>query len=455
MMERVFLVAALLAPLLLAGALAQERDAAAEFKAAKGSLTQQLRDKKKENRLAAVGKIETFTTPEAAKLLLFQGLSNNEEEVRRASFDALAKLSGDKEVCGFLKTTIVKQWKGGKPQPETFAGLAILLASELEDIRADARQLVKDAAERRTHGRVILISLADELAHLRGDNVCHALMQLIDLSLFQNDFAFRRAVEQAIVQVRSKDGVTELIKLLAKVKGEVRTDIVNFLSEISGREPSFDPVEWDQWWSEVKARFEFPPEKKEVAAGRHGPGGRPAAKVAAGPSYYGLPLSGAKIVFVIDTSGSMAGPRIFAAKRELSKAVEELPADVEFNIISFNVRNYPWQLKLMPASAENKQNAIYFIAAQGLGNATASYDALDAALEFDAEAVYFLTDGAPHGGRITNPPAIVKAITQANTYRRMTINSIGIGVGVSGNPFDTFLSTLAEHNYGEYKRVDQ
>jgi hypothetical protein len=37
----------------------------------------------------------------------------------------------------------------------------------------------------------------------------------------------------------------------------------------------------------------------------------------------------------------------------------------------------------------------------------------------------------------------------------MTINSIGIGVGLSGNPFDTFLSTLAEHNYGEYKRVDQ
>ena len=53
-------------------ALAQERDVAAEFKAAKGSLTQQLRDKKKENRLAAVGKIEGFATPEAARLLCFR-----------------------------------------------------------------------------------------------------------------------------------------------------------------------------------------------------------------------------------------------------------------------------------------------------------------------------------------------------------------------------------------------
>ena len=91
----------------------------------------------------------------------------------------------------------------------------------------------------------------------------------------------------------------------------------------------------------------------------------------------------------------------------------------------------------------------------GLGNATVSYDALEAALQFDVEEIYFLTDGAPHGGRITSPPAIVKMITQTNMYRRMTINSIGIGVGHPGNPFDSFLSTLAQHNFGEYQRVDQ
>src|SRR4051794_28434950 len=219
--EKSFLVTALMALSVASSAPSQVRDAAAEFKAAKGSLTQQLRDKKKENRLAAVSKLEALVTPEAAKLLLFQGLSNNEEDVRRASFDALAKLSSDKEVCGFLKTTVVKQWKAGKPQPETCAGLAILLGSDIDEIRADARQMVNDAADRRTQGRIILISLADELAHLRGDNVGHALIQLMDAPLFQNDFAFRRAVEQALVKVRSKDGVTALIKLLAKVRGEV------------------------------------------------------------------------------------------------------------------------------------------------------------------------------------------------------------------------------------------
>jgi hypothetical protein len=49
----------------------------------------------------------------------------------------------------------------------------------------------------------------------------------------------------------------------------------------------------------------------------------------------------------------------------------------------------------------------------------------------------------------------VRTITRLNQYRRITINSLGIGVGPSGNAFDTFLSTLAGQNWGDYERVDQ
>ena len=61
----------------------------------------------------------------------------------------------------------------------------------------------------------------------------------------------------------------------------------------------------------------------------------------------------------------------------------------------------------------------------------------------------------PVGGKIANPPDIVRAITRINHLRRLTINSLGIGVGQAGNSFETFLSTLAQQNYGEYQRVDQ
>ena len=104
-----------------------------------------------------------------------------------------------------------------------------------------------------------------------------------------------------------------------------------------------------------------------------------------------------------------------------------------FNIVAFNNRNYIWQKKLVPASDENKNNANYFVAALTLANGTASYDALDAALQFDAESIYFLTDGAPVGGRITSPPDIIRAINRDNQFRRMTVNSLGIGVGLPGN----------------------
>lgn len=442
-----------LALVFLAGqavASAQERDVAAEFKAVKGPLTAQLRGKKA-NRLEAVKKLEAYPTPDAAKLLLHQGMGSNDPEVARASFDALVKFSGDKEVSALLRMTVGKTWKQGKPQAETYAAIAILLASELPEAHDEAMELVKEAAERPNSGQMILITLADELANCRGDNAARPLIELMDLPLFEHDFAFRRAVEQALVQVRAKPAVTALIQLLAKVKGEVRADIVRFLTEISGQQSGVDAAAWLSWWNEKEKTFEFPPEKKATPVAHLGPQAPKAQEN--GPSYYGLPLSGSKIIFIIDTSGSMNGPRIYAAKRELSNAITQLPEGVEFNIIAFNSRTLAWQSKLVQANGESKQSAQYFVAALGLGSQTASYDALDAALQFDGEAIYFLTDGAPVGGRITSPPDIVRAITQQNRFRRMTINSLGIGVNSPG--FDNFLSSLAQNNFGVYERVDQ
>lgn len=433
-------------------AVGQDRDMAGEFKAAKTTLTAQLKDRKQENRLAAVAKLETYPIPDAAKLLLFQGLGSVDQEVKRASFDVLAKFTSDPEICAFLTATIGKQWKQGKPQPETYASVALLLASELPEVHEEALTLVRDAAER-PGGRNLMITLTDELANCRGDAAARPLLRLMEVRLFEHDFAFRRAVEQALTQVRSKPAVRALIQLLAKVKGEVRSDIVKYLTNLSGQQLGLEAAAWQEWWQQNEAKFEFPPEQKpERVAGRAAIQSRPKENE---PSYYGLPLSGAKIIFIIDTSGSMNGQRIVAAKRELCRAIEELPADVEFNVIAFNSLIYTWQGKLMAAAPDSKQSAIYFVMAQGLANRTASYDALETALQFEGEAIYFLTDGAPVGGKITRPPDIIAAVSRLNQFRRMTINSLGIGVGQPGNLFDTFLATLAEQNFGVYERVDQ
>jgi hypothetical protein len=408
---------------------------------------------KKAGRLEAVRRIETFPTPEAAKLLLQQGMGSNDEEVSRASFDVLVKFSGDKEICAFLKATVAKLWTQGKPQPETYIGIAVLLTSAIPDVHEEAIELVKDAAQKPKNGRIMLITLADVLANCRGDNAALPLAELMKLPLFDRDFAFRRTVEQALTHVRAKPAVTALIRLLASVKGEVRADIARYLTDISGRQLGLEAGVWSDWWQQNEKAFVFPPEQKQKLAEKVGP--RKPMPSPAGPSYYGLPVSGAKIIFVIDTSNSMNGPRIVAAKRELVRAIEGLPGDVEFNVIAFNSRPYLWQSKLVPASGDSKQSAMYFVGALGLATQTASYDALDAALQFDSEVIYFLTDGAPRGGKITSPPDIVQNITQRNQFRRMTINSLGIGVPPPPNVFESFLSSLAQQNFGVYERVDQ
>src|SRR5262245_26098405 len=84
---------------------AQDRDVAAEFKAAKANLTAQLRGKRA-NRLEAVQKLESYPTLDAAKLLYTQGLSSDDTEVRRASFDVLAKFSSEKEISDYLKSSV-------------------------------------------------------------------------------------------------------------------------------------------------------------------------------------------------------------------------------------------------------------------------------------------------------------------------------------------------------------
>jgi hypothetical protein len=427
-------------------------DVAADFRTAKSKIIEQLRGKR-ENRLAAIARLEEFPTPEAARLLLTQGLGSAEEDVRRAAFDVLTKFTANSEVCAFLKTTVSRAWKQGKPQPETYAGIALLLMSELPEVSAEAVGLIKETSERGETGRIQLITLTDELAKCRGDAPCRALLLLLDLPLTGKDFALRRAIEQALARVRTKPAVTALIKLLATVRGEVRNDIVAYLSDLTGQQFGPAATAWDKWWSENEPTFEFPPEQKrlsftnpEFKAGQQPP---------AGASYYGVPISAARLIFIMDTSGSMSGPRIVAAKRELVRAIESLPENVEFNIVVFNSRASSWQNKLVPASAENKQLASYFVAGQVLGSRTASYDALEAALRFDAEVIFFLTDGAPVGGKITSPPDIIRTITGMNQFRRMTIHSLGIGVFPPPNVFDTFLSTLAEQNYGIYHRVDQ
>ena len=115
----------------------------------------------------------------------------------------------------------------------------------------------------------------------------------------------------------------------------------------------------------------------------------------------------------------------------------------------------PVRPELVPASEQMKQLAVNVVIEQPLKFKTASFDALEAAFGLDPEAIFFLSDGAPFGGKIDAPAEIISTIGKWNRVRRVSIHSIGVGVSEpKAEVYAAFLKGLAETNWGIYEAVN-
>lgn len=437
---------------LAAGALwAADSETPGDFNSVKRKFTQQLTSRKNADRLEALRGLKDYPCAEMVKLVTQRGLKDRDEELRQAALDTLLAVKENPEVCECLLDLLAKDShrKGGLEGVTPV--LRVLLASNLPDASDGVvTQIDKLSAAQATksNGVLMLCDLADALGKKADPADFEQLTRLTKFKAFQSEFGLRRAVVQAATRFTTKEAVAFLFTILAEEHGELRGDLVEYLTQVTGqKEIGADVPAWLKWWQENSKTFEYPP--------RAAPPLLRTVAVAGMSSYYGIPIYAQRMVFVIDTSGSMRGPRIYAAKRELIETIMKLDDKAWFNMIAFDVRTDNWQSKLVQATPQMKRAASLWVENRPLGPGTASYDALEAALTYDAEAIYFLTDGAPFGGKITDPGQIVVAIGQQNRVRRESIYSIGIGVGPPGNLFDTFLKTLSDQNYGLYRRVDE
>ncbi|HEV3021662.1 MAG TPA: HEAT repeat domain-containing protein, partial [Pirellulales bacterium] len=367
---------------------AEESKEGKDFKLARRGIQQQMKSRNPETRLAAVRRLADYPTAEAAKVLFQMGFASGDELVRKAAYETLLVFKDNPEVCDYLVAEVKKETKRGNADPSACAALAVLLASELKIVVHESQELL-DQVGGSKGGVSLLVTLADELATIGDDVSVAILLKLSKSASFDDEFGLRRAVVQALARSDQLGAVDALIGLLEKIEGEVRADAVQYLAGISGERFGSNAKAWRAWWEENREGFRFPPAVQRAVA---------RAELGAGQtSYYSLPLYAKRLVFVLDTSTSMRGPRIYAAKRELVRAIEALPQEVRFSVLAFNGRTFVWKKDLMEATGDNKKKATAFVNSQELGGRTASYDALEAALKFDAEAIYFLTDGAPAG----------------------------------------------------------
>ncbi len=399
-------------------------------------------------RVAAIRRLQEQPSVENAKLLARAQLLDLNLDVRRAAYKTLLAWKDLHDISDLLEKLLETEVHSKKGRPALIEPLtAVLLASDIPEIQRNTRRIVNGRLASSNHGPAILISVADALGAQGDRPAAAALRQMSELKFFATQFGFRRAVVQAICRIRRREAVELLIGLLPALDGEVRGDILRRLAQWTGKTYGADADAWRTWWKKSKEGFRFPAKDSPATLA-------PAATPGA-PSYYGLTIQARRVVFVVDISGSMAGSRLATAARELTAAIEGLPGDASFNIVIFSSHAFLWQPKLTPATTAAKLEARQFIYSLRAGGRTAAYDALEMAFRFDAEAIYFLSDGEPNAGAIPTPRGILAAVAQTNRMRRISIYAIGIEPGLPGGPLDAFVRALAEGNFGVYRRVER
>jgi Ca-activated chloride channel family protein len=146
------------------------------------------------------------------------------------------------------------------------------------------------------------------------------------------------------------------------------------------------------------------------------------------------------LVFVLDTSGSMAGAKLEQAKKALSFCIENLNDGDRFEVMRFSTEVEPLFDKLTDATKENRAHAQKFVSELKPIGGTAIDDALKKAVALRPEngsrpyVIVFLTDGRPTVGNVDENQILENATKSKTGLTR--IFCFGIGTDVNTHLLD-------------------
>ncbi len=139
------------------------------------------------------------------------------------------------------------------------------------------------------------------------------------------------------------------------------------------------------------------------------------------------------VVYVVDKSGSMAGPKMEQAKKAIQYGVRMLRDGDRFNVLAFSTNLYPFRDGLVSASGEMKEAAVKYIDGLEPTGGTNIDGALQDALKMRSGdrlfMVVFITDGKPTVQErdperiVKNVKGAMRAANSANTR----IFTFGVG----------------------------
>lgn len=376
-----------------------------------------------------------------AATALQKALAAKEAEVVGAAATALASFGTSRAEAPLQKLL------PNAPEP-----VQPLLLGALHTLHADdaawQQQLVASANGKGAPLRAAALQL---LATTKGGDRA-AFVQAAADNLAHKAWPVRSAAIDLLRALREPAGVPHLFERLELEQGRLQKDVVAALQDLTALQfPT--TAAWRAWWQKEGASFR--PVAKRDRDDERGErndrrrGGEPAPTTA---SYWNLPVTSERVVFVVDASGSMLQPfgtgdgtRLDEAKRQLVRVLTALPNKAKANIVVFSDEAKAFANDLQTLDDKKKKAASAFAEAIQARGPTNVHAGLRMALaDGDVDTIFLLTDGQPSSGPVVDQDALLREVAQWNLGRVVRIHTVAIG-GRS-----RFLERLAEQSGGEH-----
>lgn len=407
--------------------------------------------------VVCIGVAQTAIAADKASARTLRILTSRHEAVRLKSLvkfqrDNAAKFNQAGMLIEALESHVEMAADESQAIPDSTLVLIDLVASIH---KPEALEAIKDLV---ANDRLeIAMASIDALGRHRRSEAIEAIEAQASRQEFLTLYAFRANLIESLGRMERPASYEALGRLQPRIDGTARQRVNELIADLTVRDFAGDKERFEKFLNRNSSSGIDAKRISFRAGDLSGGANDSLARVRFGETraYYGIEITAKRILFVIDRSGSMRGndrgmTRLDRAKRELIVAIESLPSDCEFSVVSFDATTWVWQDRLLPATEENKQDAARYINKLRYGSNTNTHGALLAALSYDdeLEAVFLVTDGAPTTGILTAPQLILQDVVKRNRWRRLTINTIGISVN---RMTEAFLNAIAVQTGGEFR----
>jgi len=250
--------------------------------------------------------------------------------------------------------------------------------------------------------------------------------------------------------------IPPLLLRLRDETGRFRLDLAWTLAVLTGGVKGVTPEEWIDWWRQNRESFKLDPEASEAFRVSHAPQTLPMTTTG---RFYGLPIYSDHLIYVVDTSKSMAGSRFASLRENLSASLQSFdfyrqksrggaPEDIWYNLIDFGgdlITMEPGRLVNDTSDGMDRAEAM------SLTFGTRSFDAIWQASRLpDVDTLYFLSDGAPVLGQVDEWPNIHSMLMIMYWHRPIAIWAVAFEAGKK-NALD--MRKLAYANFGLFEEL--